>query len=126
MNRKTPFTSFALFDAPPRDVCTAERQVTTTPLQALALLNDTNFHAAARGLAEQLLADAAGAPRRDDTARLALGFVRCTARTPSVDELRLLRAFIAEQRGRCAADELTVWTAACAVLLNLAETLTRT
>ncbi len=118
-NRSVPFTTFALFDLPPREVCMPRRTQTTTPLQALALFNDPNFHAAAAGLAAQLLASPG-----DDTARLTDGFHRCTARRPAADELHVLGGLLRRQRGRCA-DELTAWTAVTAVLLNLDATLTR-
>ena len=121
-NRSTPFLAMVLFDAPTREVCVARRDQTTTPLQALALLNDPNFHAAAVGLAQQLLADGAV---RDDAARLVEGFRRCTARTPTDAELHVLQTLLRRQRGRCLGDEWTVWTAVAAVLLNLEETLSR-
>jgi hypothetical protein len=42
------------FDATPREICTIRRNVTSTPLQALTLLNDPQFVEAARVLSQNL------------------------------------------------------------------------
>src|SRR5471030_1937243 len=46
----------ANFDAPSREECTASRNISSTPQQALTLLNDPTFVEAARGLVEESLA----------------------------------------------------------------------
>jgi hypothetical protein len=133
----------ANFDAPNRDECSASRNVSNTPQQALTLLNDPTFVEAARVLAGNLLTSAA----RSDGARLDLLFQRALARPPRAKERESLQRFLGEQRAHyrahaddaekllkvglapqpLAADrpELAAWTSVCRVVLNLQETITR-
>ncbi len=126
----------ANFDAPSREECAAARNLSTTPQQALTLMNDPTFVEAARVLAEHLLSIAA--PDRLDHA-----FLRVLARKPTERERTSLEIFRREQleafRAKPAdartftevglrrppADmdrvELAAWTAVCRVLLNLNE-----
>src|SRR5204862_7135187 len=62
----------ANFDAPAREECTAAHNVSNTPQQALALLNDPTFVECARVFAGRLLAMKA----RSDEQRLELAFQR--------------------------------------------------
>jgi hypothetical protein len=55
--RTLPPPSMALFDAPNRDLCEVRRQVTNTPLQALAIQNDVQVLEASRVLAETISAE---------------------------------------------------------------------
>src|SRR5262249_16028477 len=53
--RTAPPALMALLDAPSRETCAVFRERTDTPLQALALLNDTGFAEAARAFAQRML-----------------------------------------------------------------------
>jgi hypothetical protein len=74
------------FDASPREACTVRETRTNTPLQALALLNETVYVEAARLLAERVMRSAAATPE----ARLALAFRLVVARPPSEREAQVL------------------------------------
>jgi hypothetical protein len=75
-----------LFDAPSREICTVKRSRTNTPLQALALLNETTWVEAARKLAERSLTSGI----ESDVTRLEWVFRTVTARRPEPQELELL------------------------------------
>ena len=131
------------FDAPSWEVCTLKRARTNTPLQALALLNDTTYVEAARGLAERMLTEAPATP----DARIAHGFQLVTGRMPSPTETDILlkgidgylATFTASSEETQALlatgerpvpdsldqPELAAYTALAGVLLNLDETITK-
>ncbi len=90
--RTAPPPSMLSFDAVTREVCTANREVTSTPLQSLVLLNDTQFLEAARVLAESLWRD----PVADG--RIERAFQRVLGRVPKPSETRILRQLFEEQR----------------------------
>ncbi|HZR19714.1 MAG TPA: DUF1553 domain-containing protein [Verrucomicrobiae bacterium] len=91
--RIVPPPSMLIFDAPTREVCTARRETTTTPLQALVLLNDPQFIEAARVMAEHLV----GQCGQDTTACITRGFRLSTGREPKPRELALLQQLYEEQ-----------------------------
>jgi hypothetical protein len=84
--RTSPPPSMLAFDAMSREVCTAKRESTTTPLQSLVLLNDPQFVEAARVFAERLLKTFAA----DETARHREAFRALTGRAPDRIELDIL------------------------------------
>ncbi len=55
--RNLPYPSLVAFDAPERNVCSARRMRTNTPLQALVTLNDPTFVECAQALARRVIAE---------------------------------------------------------------------
>lgn len=84
--RTIPPPMMATFDAPSREACSVRRGRTNTPLQALALMNDTLFVEAARHLADRVAGAATVAGRID------LAFARVLGRRPRAIERQLLMA----------------------------------
>ncbi len=141
--RTVPPASFATFDAPDREKCTARRAPTNTPLQALVLLNDPTFVEASRALAQRTLRE--GGDEANE--RLAYAFRLATARKPTRKERGVLRSLLDERlagfrRDRPSAlkllevgesprdrtldpSELAAWTTVASVILNLDETITK-
>jgi hypothetical protein len=91
--RIVPPPSMLIFDAPTREVCTARRETTTTPLQALVLLNDPQFIEAARVMGEHLVAQCG----HDPMARIRRGFQIAIGRQPKPREEELLGRLYQEQ-----------------------------
>jgi hypothetical protein len=141
--RSILYPSYAVFDAPNREVCTARRPVTNTPLQAYVLLNDESFVEAARVLAQKVTAE----PREDFAKQLDRAFLLALARRPLAAEAtameNLYSDVLAEYRGRpeAAAELLAVgdfplvagadtaslaaWTCVANAILNFDETITK-
>lgn len=141
--RTVPPASMSIFDAPDREKCTARRPVTNTPLQALVLLNDPTYVEAARALAVRAMAEGG----RDAAERIRHAFRLVTARQPSKEEARVLRALLDRQMARYRRDreaaqklvkvgestvgekmdaaELAAWTVVASTILNLDETVTK-
>ena len=85
--RTSPPPAMLILDAANRDVCTARRSPTATPLQALLLMNDPQFVEAARVLAERVLSE-----RVDPSIAIDLAFRRLTSRDPDDREREALRS----------------------------------
>ncbi|HCI92877.1 MAG TPA: hypothetical protein DHV60_10055 [Verrucomicrobiales bacterium] len=83
--RQNPHPSMLAFDAPTRQECTAERAITNSPGQALAMLNDPTYIEASRLLARRTMLSA-----QDSTARLKNLFKFALQRPPSEKEIVIL------------------------------------
>jgi hypothetical protein len=88
--RTVPPPTMMTFNAAAREVCIVRTDLTTTPLQALTLMNNKTFVEAARFLAERMLRQDA-APRE----RIAWAFRTVVSRQPTAGELKLLKADLA-------------------------------
>ena len=96
--RTTPPPSAISFDSPERLFCVVRRQRTSTPLQALVLLNDPQYLEAARVLGERMALASAAPPDR-----LAYGFRLATGRRPTVSERAVLANLLDDERASFAA-----------------------
>ncbi|MBD2754100.1 DUF1553 domain-containing protein [Spirosoma sp. BT704] len=83
--RTNPPPSMNTFDAPSRSYCVVQRQKTSTPLQALVLLNDPQFVEAAKVVAERVFAQRNALP--DQLIKI---FRLLTNRKPTAKELAVL------------------------------------
>jgi hypothetical protein len=119
VQRTLTYPMLAAFDVADGNQPCLRRDRSTTPMQALTLLNDPVFTEAARALGARLRKASAD---RDD--RLRLGFQLCLGRTPNERELRVLSDLVADQEKAKASDE-AVWTGVARTLLNLEEFITR-
>ncbi|MBM3755826.1 MAG: DUF1553 domain-containing protein [Acidobacteria bacterium] len=141
--RTVPPPSLTTFDAPTREFCSTRRPLSTTPLQALALLNDETYVEASRKLAERMMLEG-GATL---AARIRFGFALATSRLPTVSELavlqvgferrlaayranagataKLLEAGESPREPSLNAVELAAYTTVASVLLNLDEVITK-
>ena len=111
--RTSPPPTMVTFDATSRETCTARRERTATPLQALVLLNDPQFIEAARVLAEKLM----GQHGDDIEARLRTAFRLLTSRVPSPQEQAILTRLYQDQRAH-----FTAVSADAVALLTVGDT----
>ena len=135
--------SLLAFDAPTREECTAERPVSNSPQQALALLNDPIFVEAARTFAERILNEGG----RSTAKRIEFAFNEALSRNPTKEESDILSTLFQhhktqfEKDPEAASEFLTVgkrsipenldpvklaaWSSVARTVLNLHETLYR-
>ena len=135
--------SLGAFDAPSREECTAERNRSNIPQQALVLLNDPTYVEAARGFAARVLQECDGSTAE----RIEWAWREALQREPSDEEQKIALDLLNRQlevyrQAPESADqllavglaatpetvdrvELAAWTHIARVLLNLHETITR-
>ncbi|RFC44562.1 MAG: Protein of unknown function DUF1553/DUF1549/Planctomycete cytochrome C [Verrucomicrobia bacterium] len=135
--------SLLAFDAPSREECSAERNRSNIPQQALVLLNDPTYVEAARAFAARILRECQG----DATARLRWAWQEALQRDPREEELKTMRPLVDERLASYRADpsaadsllkvgfspvpegvdraELAAWTHVARILFNLHEAITR-
>ncbi len=107
--RTMPDVRMEIFDMAKREVCTARRPPTNTPLQALTLLNEARFNE----WAGKIATNAAGEPTPD--AAIAKIFLQLTSRRPTGCEMTILRQLHAEQ------DPATALVAVAQAVMNFDE-----
>jgi hypothetical protein len=91
--RTSPPPAMMAFDASRRAVCSARRERTNTPLQALVLLNGPQYVEAARALGSKLYSKHGG----NLDAMIEDAFLACLSRFPDEAERRILSLLYAEQ-----------------------------
>jgi hypothetical protein len=84
--RTVPPPTMKNFDAPSRSYCVVKRQNTSSPLQALSLMNDPQFVEASRALAERVMKMSSSVDHR-----LQLTYRLLTSRNPSSREMFLIK-----------------------------------
>ena len=141
--RTVSHPTLSTFDAPNWERCSVYRARTNTPLQALALLNDTTYVEAGRKLAERMMVEASG----DVGNRIAWAWSLATCREPGEKRLGVMTSAFGRYRkhftehpdeasqyltnGVSKADEslnpvdLAAYSLVAATLLNLDEVITR-
>jgi Protein of unknown function (DUF1553) len=96
--RTSPPPAMQTFDAPRRAVCSAKRERTDSPLQALILLNGTQYVEAARVLGQTLVKESNG----DVGRMIEMGMLRCLSRKPDAREKEILTRLWEEQKAHFA------------------------
>ncbi len=96
--RTGPAPEMLTLDAAKRDVCRPQRERTSSPLQALVLLNGPQYVEAARGMAEETLARNIDAATSDDARILADVYQTLTSRRVDDDRLKILLKLLNRQR----------------------------
>ncbi len=144
--RTAPFAAYTVFDGPTGENCTARRDRSNTPLQALTLLNDEMFLELARAMAREVI-DAIPASNAPSSEREEIQRERATqllrrlvTRPPTEQELSAVLAYFAAQRSRLddgalkaaaiggsqeATPEFAAWVMVARAVMNLDEAITK-
>ena len=124
--RTAPFAAFATFDGPTGETCLARRERSTTPLQALTLLNDEMYLELAEGAAQISLSELPPTATPDEIATRI--FRRVLVRTPEPDELAAILDFyrkrVPENTSAEGRDHSAAWTLIARALMNTDEAIT--
>jgi mono/diheme cytochrome c family protein len=144
--RSVPLPVLQVFDAPKGDASCVRRERSNTPLQALVMLNETQFMQCAQSFATRVIRESA---EDDEQSRLQYAHQLATGRIPSTDEVDVLQTLLVQQRDRIAnneldasaliqvsdsrckqltgvsGNELAPWIVVCRAILNLDETITK-
>ena len=92
--RSAPPPSMIIFDTPNRDLCSVKRTLTSSPLQALLLLNDPQYVEAARVMAENSILSKV----ENMDKKLSAIFRKITGRVINERELETLQRFYVEEK----------------------------
>ena len=92
--RTSGFPGLLTFDAPSRDLCSARRLVSNTPLQALVTMNDPAHIEAAQGLAKRMREASS-----ELAAQLAFGVLLATQQNASPDMIAALASLHTDSTG---------------------------
>ncbi len=141
--RTFPHPALAAFDSADNSQACTRRDRSTTPIQALTLLNDPNFAEAAAAVGVRLAARDIAAGSETDALRFA--FERCLGRRPDAAEERILLELLRKHREHYRADlsaarkwlsgtplpsgvspeNAAAWGGVARAILNLEEFITR-
>ena len=115
--RTAPFAMAATFDAPSGEACVARRESSTTPLQALTLLNDISILEAARSMGNQLAA-------LPQSKRVESMFMRTLCRPAKLSEA-IAVDLIQEESIASGISPAATWTMLSRALMNTDEMVTK-
>jgi len=139
--RTSPHPAMMVFDAQSRESCVLRRHRTNTPLQALVLWNEPQYHEAAKALARELVCGDE-CILLEDPERIVRLWRRCLLREPTAAEQARLLALLRDEQQRFRADpeaaakifppgscspeiELAPWAVVAGVVLSLDEFVTK-